>query len=179
MRHILGVDVIPTNNDQILHLFDTSVYADGLGVTCPQMVVNVPGFNTPIQLEPNQNFNLALNGVDLNIINPLADYLPALPDGIYTINYSVAPNKLVFVEIDYLRTVLLDQKILRFRCALGLGPCTPDDKTNKQILQLNEIEDYLKAARAYVHCNQPEKAIELFNYAQKLLTRLTANCSTC
>lgn len=172
MKHILGVDVIPTNNEQILHLFDTSVYAEGLGVTCKRLEVNIPGFKKAKLIEPDSHFNLALNGVDLGIIDPETTELPALPDGFYHIKYSVSPNELVFVEFDYLRTVSFNKELFKLRCGLQMGSCIPSESIHKKLKLFGEIEDYLKAAIASVeYCDDVDRGLELFIYAKKLLDR--------
>lgn len=173
MRHILGIDVIPTINDQIIHLFDTSLYSDGLQITCPRLEISIPGFRDIRLLEPDSLFNLALNGVDLNLIHEDADELPALPDGLYNIKYSISPNEYVHVEIDHLRTVILEKEIFKLRCAVGMSSCTPSEEMHKQLKSINELEDYVKAAKAYVECEMLDEALDLFEYAHKLLKRIS------
>lgn len=173
-RHILGVDVIPTNNDQILHLFDTSAYAGQLEITCPRLEIYVPGFKTPRLLEPIAYFNLAINAITLDLVSPDSSLLPALPDGIYHIKYSISPNDLVDVEFDYLRTTIFEKELFRLRCALDIDQCTPSSETGSKLKLIQEMDEYLKAAVAAVeHCDDVEQGLTLFIYAKKLYERYT------
>lgn len=176
-RHILGVDVVPTNNDKILHLFDTSSYAEGLGITCPRLEVTIPGFRTARLLEPEDGFNVSLNGITLDLISPAAEYLPPLPDGLYHIKYSISPNDLVYVEFDYLRTVIFDNLLFKERCELDLCDHTPLPEVKEKLKAINEIEDYVKAAKGAVSaCDDLDKAHDLFVYAKTLLERYSSSC---
>jgi hypothetical protein len=176
-KHILGVDVIPTNNVNILHLFDTSVYAEGLGKTCLYLEITLPGFKEVRLVEPNPNFNLSLNAITLSLIPQDADYLSPLPDGVYHIRYSVAPNDKVWVELDHLRTTSFDQQMFEQRCDIKLNACSPMEEVTEQLKQLQEVDNYLKAAIAKVEiCDEVSKGIELFTYAKRLLDRQTNHC---
>lgn len=177
-RHILGVEVIPTVNDSILHLFDSSVYSESLGVTCNRLEISVPGFRTPRLLEPLKLFNLAINGIVLDLISPETDVLPPLPDGVYHIKYSVSPNEEVYVEFDHLRTTAFDRQILKARCELNMGSCSPSEDIREDLKTLREIDDYVKAAVASVEvCEEEvEKGLGLFIYAKKLLDRYSKHC---
>lgn len=174
MKHILGIDVIPTNNEQILHLFDTSMYAEGLGITCRNLEIIIPGFRNEKVINTVAYFNLALNAVDLGIIGSASSELPALPDGIYHIKYSVSPADKVYVEFDHLRTVSFNKDIFLYRCKLNLGSCTPSTEIHKSLRDINEVEDYLKSAIAAVeYCEDSDVGIELYFYAKKLFDRLS------
>lgn len=176
-KHILGVDVIPTNNVNILHLFDTSVYAENLGKTCLYLEIALPGFKEIRLVEPNPNFNLSLNAITLSLISETSDYLTPLPDGVYHIRYSVSPNDKVWVELDHLRTTCFDQQMFEQRCNIKLNACSPGEDILEQLKELQEIDNYLKAAIAKVeYCEEIDRGVELFNYARKLLDRYINQC---
>lgn len=176
-KHILGVDIIPTNNVNILHLFDTSVYAEGLGKTCIHLEITLPGFKEVRLIEPNPNFNLPLNAITMALIPETADYLIPLPDGLYHIRYSLSPNDQVWVELDHLRTVAFDQEMFEQRCMIKLNACSPGEDVVKQLKDLQEVENYLKAAIAKVeYCGELDRGMELFNYAKRLFDRQTNHC---
>lgn len=174
-RHILGVDVIPTNNDEILHLFDTSSYAKGLDVTCGRLEILVPGFRYAKIIDPVPYFNLAINAKDLELVPQSASALPALPDGIYNIKYSVSPNELVYTEFDFLRTQSFEIDLLNARCDIDLDTCTPSSDIIDQLKKLRDIEDYIKAAQGAVYGGDLEKGAALYMYARTLFERFK-NC---
>lgn len=177
-RHILSVDVIPTNNPQILHLFDTSAYVAALGVGCGRLEITLPGFKYARLIESVANFNVSINAIDLDIVDVQCDVLPNLPDGVYHIKYSISPNDHVFIEFDFLRTTSFEIEIFYARCALDLTSATASEDTKTKLLSLRTIEDYLKAAIASVNicAEDPTKGMTLFLYAKKLLDRYNATC---
>lgn len=177
-RHILSVDVIPTNNPQILHLFDTSSYVDALGISCGRLEITLPGFRYARLIEPVKNFNISINAIALEIVDVQCNLLPNLLDGVYHIKYSISPNDFVFTEFDYLRTTSFEIDIFKARCALDMTATTATEDTKQKLQQLRSIEDYLKASIASVNiCGEdPTKGMTLFLYAKKLLERYTATC---
>ncbi len=177
-RHLLSVEVIPSNNDKSLHLFDASEYVKDFPVDCPRLEITIPGFNLPKVITPVKGFNLSLNAISLKLVSPSSTDLPPLQDGIYIIKYSISPNEKVWVEYNYLKDTSLQNKIYKYRCKLNLSTCAPDKKTYDSLLELREIEDYIKAAKAKVEfCGEPEEGMALFNYAKKLLDKLGGvNC---
>jgi hypothetical protein len=101
-----------------------------------------------------------------------------LPDGIYIIKYSVSPNEYVYVEYNHLRETKALNKVESVYCDLDLGTCDPPMQIKQKLEKIQFIQQYLKAAKAYVeYCRQPKKGMELYNYAVKLLDKLT--CSSC
>lgn len=173
--HILGVDVIPTTDENILHLFDTSDYAEFLGKTCARLEIRVPGFRDIRVFEPSPYFNLALNTKHLKLIPEGATVLSPLPDGVYFIRYSLSPNESTFVEFEHLRTTQFECALNEFRCTLKLQCGLPDNNTTKILDDLQMVDHFLKAAKASVdYCGEYEKGTELFNYAKKLFSKL--NC---
>lgn len=177
-RHILSVDVIPTNNPQIIHLFDTSAYVDALNTTCGRLEITLPGFRYPRLVELSKWFNLSLNAIDLEIIDVQCGQLPELPDGVYGIKYSISPNEYVFVEFNFLRTTSFEIDLFKARCALDMTAATATEDTKQKLLRIREIEDYLKSAVASVNiCKEdPTKGMTLFLYAKKLLDRYNMTC---
>lgn len=176
-RHILGVDVIATNNTGIIHLFDTSAYASGLGITCPRMEITIPGFKKPRVFEPIHYFNLSLNALTLGIVSAEANILPPLPDGVYQINYSVSPNDRTLISFDHLRTTAFDKAMNIARCKIGLNTCSPSQDIEDNLASLQEIAHYAASATAAVStCNDTKKGMALFTYALKLLHLYTSTC---
>ena len=81
-KHILSLEVPSIANCEILSIRDTSQYSALLPVDCPELLITVPGFNSPALIEVNQGFDLNLvactlgvQSIDCGITNV------ALPDG--------------------------------------------------------------------------------------------------
>jgi hypothetical protein len=181
-NHILSLEVPDTLNSCQLRIIDTSLYASDFEVKCPLLEVTLPGFHYPVQIaEPNIDlgFSLNLTACDLEIQNLGCgtDFNP-LPDGIYVIRYSVSPNKVVYVEYNHLRMTQALNCYKEQFCELDIAACEPDAKTSKKMKELKKIRMYLESAKAKVEiCHEPNKGMELYRYALKLLNKL--ECRTC
>jgi hypothetical protein len=103
-KHILSLDIPDTLNLSVLRVVDTSTYSTELAVACPTLQVLVPGFTDPVSVTMVQGGETLITACTLGIQTTNCDTtLTSLPDGIYVIRYSVAPNDKVFVEYNYLR----------------------------------------------------------------------------
>ena len=151
IKHTLALDIPETACENIIRIWDASVYGAGLAVDCPRLDIYLPGFALPIYYIPdalaippktlNPGFVKNFSTADLGIT---ANDQPAgiFPDGLYTIKYSVSPNETVFVECYHVKF---------------------DDAT----------------ANAE-YCNSPKQAVEMYNYAETLLSKyLTGCCVSC
>lgn len=172
MRHILSVDVVPTQDVNILHLFDTSRYADGLGKNCATLEVTIPGFTDIRVIETNPFFNIAFDSISLQISAANATERSALPDGLYKIRYSVSPNDSVYTEQYYLRTTNFDNLMFELRCKVKLSTCSPESGVLNRLEDLDLIDNFMKSAIAKVdYCDQISQGLDLFGYAYQLLEK--------
>lgn len=178
-QHVLSLEAPDTLNRCQLRLVDTSVYNTQVNVTCPDLQVTVPGFNIAVDIPVQPGFILNLTACDLKIQkNGCGTTFDNLPDGIYIIRYSVAPNKFVYVEYNYLRETNALNKVYKILCSLDVSHCEPPAKVKAKLEELNLIRMYLLAAKAKVeYCHKPKEGMDIFNYAVRLLDKMT--CSTC
>ena len=184
-QHVLSLEAPDTMNKCILRLVDTSVYNTDIPVKCPMLWVTVPGFKYSVQFTEtsgvsiNPGFILNLTACDLEIqSNNCGTTYSDLPDGIYSIKYSVSPNEHVYVEYNHLRITKALHKYQAILCDLDLAACDPPTSVKDKLNQLRLIKMYLDAAKAQVeYCLHAQKGMELYNYAMKLLDKM--NCSTC
>ena len=166
-----------TLNKCILRIVDTSVYDTDIPVNCPTLQVTVPGYIHPVNFtnpEINTGFILNLTACDLDIqTTQCGTTFYDVPDGIYIIKYSVSPNELVYVEYNHLRITSALNKVKDIYCELDLGACEPPSDILKKLNQIRIIEQYLKAAKAYVEdCHDAKKGMELYAYAVKQLDKM-------
>lgn len=181
-QHVLSLEAPDTLNKCILRIVDTSVYNTMIAVSCPNLQITLPGFNQPaVFSEPiaSPGFMLNLTACDLGIqsVNCGTVYND-LPDGIYIIRYSVSPNDVVYVEYNHLRITKALWKYNNILCDLDIADCDPPEIVKKKLNTLRLIRMYLDAAKAQVEiCHRPEKGMQLYNYAVKLLDKMT--CTTC
>ena len=127
----------------------------------------VPGFIenlTACKLE----LQTALCGTEFNDI----------PDGIYVIKYSVSPNDVVYVEYNHLRITKALTCYQAIMCDVDVAACSPTSEIKKKLDSLALIKSYLEAAKAKVEtCHEPQKGMELYSYAMKLLGKF--ECKSC
>ena len=178
-NHILSLEVPTVMNPCILKIFDTSVYSTLIPVTCPTLNITVPGFGYSVQLEVTENFaetitacDLQLQTVDCGTVNV------DIPDGVYIIKYSVSPNETVFVEYNHMRITQALNKYYNVLCDVDAAACDPPFKIKQRLEELRLIFMYLQASKGKVEfCHEPQKGMSLYNYAMKLLNKMT--CTNC
>jgi len=180
-QHVLSLEAPDTLNPALLRLIDTSIYIDMLTLTCPILKIAVPGFNTSVII-PNVSpefDNLLITACDLGLQNSQCgtDYAQ-IPDGIYIINWSVSPNEIVYVEYNHMRITQALIKIRNAYCNLDLGVCDPPVDVKLKLENLRLIQSMLQASKSFVeYCHNPNKGMQLYAYAIKLLNKF--DCSPC
>lgn len=180
MEHKLGLNVITTNNQEVLHLLDESIYDADIPYVCPRIHITSPGFQYSAEIIPEaQNFNLVLTACDLEIQTTQCDSVhQLLPDGVYAIKYSVSPNEYVFVEVNHLRLTKMMNRIADIYCELEMTAGEINAKTKDKLVKLNELENYLKSATYSIEvCGDLKKGKDLYAYAQKLIDKI--DCKHC
>ncbi len=185
-QHVLSLEAPDTLNKCILRIVDTSVYNPAVAPVCPRLLITLPGFNIPVsfndtQIAPGFMLNLTACDLELQTAGCGTSY-DDLPDGIYIIKYSVSPNEYVYVEYNHLRITHALWMIQCILCDLDLSTCAPPAETKAKLDQLTMIRRYLDAAKAQVEfCHHPDKGMELYRYAVRLLNKLACgtNCGTC
>ena len=177
IKHQLSLETPDTNNCKVLRLFDTSTYADGLDKECGTLQITSPGFNLPVEISILPYFNITLNACTLGLQRTgCADSLSCIPDGIYVIRYSIAPNDKVYAEYNHLRITQTLNKYYKEICKLEIGGNDPDAEVKAQLNELRLIKSYIDTAKIKVeYCHEPAEGMELLLYAQKKLNELSEN----
>lgn len=179
-KHVLSLEMPDTLNGCILRVVDTSVYATS-PVNCPLLQITVPGFIHPVNfgapdIAPGFMANITACDLGLQSEQCGTTYMN-LPDGIYIVKYSVSPNEVIYAEYNHLRMTCVLNRVRETYCDLSLGTCEPSSEQMTKLNQLRLIQQYLMAAKVTVEdCHDPEKGMQLYTYAVKLLDKLT--CST-
>lgn len=179
-KHTLSLEILDTLNECIMPIMDTSLYADGVPIDCPYLDVLAPGFSCAVRLDTEPRFCLMnLTACDLGIqTTNCGSVFYSLPDGIYVIKYSVAPNEYVFVEYNHLRITTFMKKFNEVLCSIDLAACDPLPEVKEKLKELRLIEMLIKAAKAKVEiCHKPSQGMDLYEYAKKRLDKLA--CTIC
>ena len=170
-KHILSLEIPTVSNCEVLCVKDTSQYTTKLEVDCSELLITMPGFTAPkINWIKNNEINacvLALQTVDCGTKRT------KLPDGVYVVRYSVSPNDKVYVEYNHLRITNLLTTYYQKLCDIDVKPCEPSSEREDLLREMNYIKTLIDAAVAEVeYCSNPNKGMELYNYAEKLLNKI-------
>lgn len=176
LRHNLALDFPDTGSPYVLRISDLSVYVPALPVECPRLDITIPGFSSPVyitDIQPEGNWNLT----DSNLgIQSSALSQAALPDGIYTIRYSVAPNAKVFVLYYHLRLTNTMNRLESLYCRMRMPVCSQKDKEALEDMSL--LRAYLAGAKADVErCHNLKRGEMLYYHSLRMLQRLS-QCHT-
>lgn len=177
----LQVDYQDSNNPKIFRLVDDSEYNNKIPVQNGLLEITPPGFKYAQVFSVKPYFNMVLNASILGILKTKSYKLLAdLPDGIYHIKYSIAPNSELLVEYDYFRTIKLMDKYSRIVCALL------DKKRDYTVREFDEIKQeilwiyqLIQSSKYKIEiCGENEKGLDLYNEAGHLLNKYVG-CLSC
>lgn len=164
-------------NSKLLIVQDCSWYNPEILVTNGKLDIKFPGSDLFFTVSVGKDFKYVINSNTLNITNVL-DFksLKDLPDGIWTIKYSICPNEELFVEYTFLRNTKQLIKWQNLYCNLKLEKCNKKDY-EKELQNIRKIKDLIDAAKYLADCGKYEKAMELYNEANYLLDKQENNCN--
>lgn len=179
-KHNLALHVVESLHPCMLSIQDISTYSNLIPTDCSTLQITPPGFVNSFAFTEDINFSRSYTACDLGLQNQeCGSVFYDLPDGIYVIKWSIAPNDQIYVEYNHLRMVKAMTKYYEALCDLDLSAnCQPDKYTADKLKELNQIRMYLESAKASVEiCHEPQTGMELYNYALSLLNKF--NCKTC
>ena len=181
-KHTLQLEAPVTMIPCVLRIVDMSVYNPDAEVICPRLYVTLPGFNTSTEFTEADfapGFSLNLTACDLEVqTEDCGTVFNGLPDGIYILKYSVSPNEYVYVEYNHLRITKALIKYEEIMCELDIAACAPTKEVQAQLDLAFQAKKYLDAAKSKVEtCHEPEKGMELYKYAVKILNGF--DCKSC
>ena len=120
----LDIKVEELLNSKILIVKDASWYNSEVPVTNARIDLQYPGSTDYFSIPVGKNFTYVINSNTLNITNVThSDNLSELPDGIWTIKYSICPNDELFVEYTFLRNTKQLIKWHNLYCSLQIDRC--------------------------------------------------------
>jgi len=164
-------------NPKILVVKDASFYNKDITPTNGKLDLQYPGSEQYFSIPVGKNFSFVINSNTLNITNTKkSDNLSELPDGIWTIKYSICPNDKLFVEYTFLRNIKQLIKWNNLYCSLQIDKCAKK-KYLEELQKLREIRDIIDAAKYMADCGKYEKSLELYNYADSLINEFSSNCN--
>ena len=178
-QHALSLEFPDTLNNCLLRIVDMSTYNQNVPVECPKLQITAPGFTTAAEItDMGTEFAVNLTACDLDLqLTNCESYRNDLPDGIYVIRYSVAPNDVVYVEYNHLRVSQALNKINNLLCCLDVPNCEPVGPMKEKLREINLLSTMLKAAKAKVeYCHTPEEGMAIYTYVLAKLDKLSCSC---
>ena len=170
----LDILVLPTFNKMLLGVADASTYA--VPPVNPTIEITVPSFGAVVLPFTINTYNL-FNSETLGISASGADLVP-LPDGIYTLKYTIDPAITNFVEKTFLRVDQLQEKFDEAFMKLDMMECDKAIKTQSKV-DLNTIYFFIQGAIAAANNCAIDEATKLYNQAQKMLNNFIKNNCNC
>jgi len=178
-QHQLALEFPDTLNNCLLRIVDMSTYNQNVPVECPKLQITAPGFTTAAEItDMGTEFAVNLTACDLGLqLTNCDSYRNDLPDGVYVIRYSVAPNDVVYVEYNHLRISQALNKINNLLCCLDVPNCEPVGPMKEKLREINLLSTMLKAAKAKVeYCHNPEEGMAIYTYVLAKLDKLSCSC---
>ncbi len=172
----LDILVMPTYNTKTLAIADISTYPDSPPVTSPTIEITIPGFGL---------VSLPFVPTELNVFNSttlelteVTDDLIAIPDGVYTLTYSVTPAYENYVTKTIIRVDQLQQRFDEAFMKLDMMECDMAIKKQSKV-QLNSIYFLIQGAIAAANTCATELSNTLYLQASKQLTQFIKNNCGC
>ncbi len=172
----LNILVLPTYNSETLGIADASTYPDSPAVVAPSIDITIPGFGVvTIPFVPN-DFNV-FNSTTLEI-TAVGDDLTPIPDGVYTLTYSVTPAYENFVTKTIMRVEQLQERFDEAFMKLDMMECDRAIKTQSKV-DLLSIYFLIQGSIAAANNCAVDTANKLYLQASKMLTNFIKNNCGC
>jgi hypothetical protein len=164
-------------NPKILVVKDCSFYNPEIVVTKAKLDLQYPNSSNYVNIPVGKNFSYIINSNTIGLTNVTnSDALSDLPDGIWTIKYSICPNDELYVEYTFLRNIKQLIKYYNLFCKIEIDKCNKKQYL-EDLKKIREIKDLIDAAQYLADdCGKYEKSIELYNEAEEMLNEFTNDC---
>lgn len=168
----LNLTILPSYSPALLAVADISQYPTGFNISTPTIEITPPGFlMESIAFVPQtiQIYNADTLGISCD-----GCIDTALPDGIYSMKYSVNPAYLYFVVKTFLRVDKLIEKHDRAYLKLDILQCDMTYK-REQRMELDYIWADINGAIASANQCANKQAMDLYNRASRRLDSFLKN----
>ena len=164
-------------NPKLLIVKDASYYNPDVAVTNAKLDLQYPNSNEYVNIPVGKNFSYIINSNTIGLTNVNnSDVLSDLPDGLWTIKYSICPNDELYVEYTFLRNIKQLIKYHNLFCQIEIDKCNKKQYL-EDLKKIREIKDLIDAAQYLADdCGKYEKSIELYNEAEEMLNEFTNDC---
>jgi hypothetical protein len=172
----LDILVIPTYNTKTLGVADNSTYPTSPAVQSPTMEITIPGFGL-VSIPFNTNDFNVYNSSSLELTSVDEDLI-AIPDGIYTLTYSVSPAYLNYVTKNIMRVEQIQERFDSAFMKLDMMECDMAIKKQAKV-ELNTIYFLIQGSIAAANNCAVDVANKLYLQASKQLDKFINNNCGC
>lgn len=172
----LDILVIPTYNSKTLGIADISTYPASPPVSAPTIEITIPGFGLVSLPFVPSDFNV-FNSTTLEI-TAVGDDLTPIPDGVYTLTYSVTPAYENYVTKTIIRVEQLQEKFDEAFMKLDMMECDMAIKKQSKV-ELNTIYFLIQGAVAAANNCAVDVANKLYLQASRQLSYFIKNNCGC
>lgn len=168
----LDIDYLSEKNSLTkLYIADLSNYGNTT-INNPTLEITPPGFDK-VTIDFTQN---AVNIITACSLNISCDEGVVLPDGAYTIKYSISPAIKFFVEKTFMRTTAIKCKWARVFLSQQTNTCCVMKNLDQIRVELTEARELIEACIASANNCDFKTSKEQYILADKILDRLK-NCN--
>jgi hypothetical protein len=173
----LDILVIPTYNSLTLGIADISTYPASPPISSPTITIIIPnGFGSVSLPFTPDSFNV-FNSLNLGLSSPGDDLTP-IPDGEYTLTYSVDPPSINFVTKTIVRVEKLQEKFDNAFMKLDMMECDSAIKTQSKV-DLSSIYFQIQGSIAAANNCAIDVSNTLYIQANRMLDRFIKNNCGC
>lgn len=163
-------------NPKVLIIKDSSFYNPDIVPTNPQLVIQYPGSQNYVITSAGINFTYTINSNTIGLTHVYtSSALADLPDGLWTIKYSICPNDDLFVEYTFLRNTKQLIKYHNLFCSLEIQKCNRKEY-EEELKKLRELKQKIDAAVYLAECGKYNQAIELYDANCHTLDSMSQTC---
>ncbi|MEI6186994.1 MAG: hypothetical protein WCP46_00635 [Alphaproteobacteria bacterium] len=173
---ILDLLLIDTHSAKSIGISDFSQYPTNYSIISPTLEITASGFS-PVTIPFTVNSINIFTSLNLNITCG-GQEIEDLPDGIYTIKYSIAPAYINNVTRSFIRIEKLQEKFDTAFMKLDILQCDGPLRAQKEE-ELNSIYYYIQEAVACANKNAPDLALKLYKKADKMLNYFIQHKCNC
>ena len=173
----LDILVVPTYNTLTLGIADASTYpTTPPTVSSPTITIVVPSFDEvtlPFNVDDFNVFTSSTLGLTV-----VGEPILPLPDGLYTLTYTVAPAYENNVTKTFMRTEIIQEKFDKAFMKLDMMECDRAIKTQSKV-DLNSIYFFIQGSIAAANNCAIDEANKLYVQADKMLNNFLKNNCGC
>jgi hypothetical protein len=172
---VLNIDYLQEKNSLTkLYIADlSSYYSYNPATHTPTIEITAPGF-TKVALDFTPNSVNIFTASNLNV-DCASD--STLPDGVYTVRYSISPSSTYNVEKTFIRVTAIKCKYARLFLGIDMDCACGQSKQTQLKAQLRDAKEMIEGAIAASNQGDVDSAMDLYKLADKALDRIQpCNC---